>query len=214
MSEMKSILSVRNLSYQYPGQETIGFPDFECEKGGKLLISGNSGHGKTTLIYLIAGLLKIQQGQIELAGTELSSLSQKQLDAFRGRHVGLVFQSAQFIGALNVLDNVLAGQYFGAKKVETGYAQSLLDDLGIGSLASKSPKHLSGGERQRLSIARALASNPDVLIADEPTSSLDDENTQIVYDLLQAETKKLGTSLIVVSHDQRLKSKFENQIDL
>ncbi len=214
MTDKPPILSVENLAYQYADGEVLSFPDFTCMEGEEMLISGNSGHGKTTLIYLIAGLLKIQSGTILLADQSLGSFSLKQLDVFRGKHVGLVFQSAQFISALNVIENVIAGQYFGAHKVDAKKAQGLLESLGIGQLASKSPKYLSGGERQRLSIARAMASSPDILIADEPTSSLDDENAEVVYDLLHQEAHRSGTALIVVSHDHRLKVKFEKQIAL
>jgi len=208
------VLSVRNLSYSYENGKVISFPDFEVSENDPLLITGNSGTGKTTLLHLLSGLLMIQKGEIIISGSELKSLSQKKLDKFRGRNIGLVFQQPKFIGALSVLENVLTAQYFGGGNVDSKRALSLLAKLGIEDKADKQTRHLSGGERQRLAIARALAAKPKILLADEPTSSLDDVNADIVYNLLAEESKENGANLIVVSHDQRLKANFENTVNL
>lgn len=212
--ENASVLSVRNLSYSYDNGKVISFPDFEVLENDRLLITGNSGTGKTTLLHLLSGLLMIQKGEIVISGSELKSLSQKKLDKFRGRNIGLVFQQPKFIGALSVIENVLTAQYFGIGIVDSKRALSLLAKLGIEEKAHKQTRHLSGGERQRLAIARALAAKPKILLADEPTSSLDDVNADIVYNLLAEESKENDANLIVVSHDQRLKANFENTVNL
>lgn len=214
MSTLSTLLSVNNLTYQYEDESVISFPDFTCSTKDEMLISGNSGTGKTTLIYLICGLLKMQKGEINFLGESIGDMSSKKMDDFRGKHIGLVFQSARFIASLDVLDNVLAGQYFGQGNVDNEKAMETLESLGISALAKKKPQQLSGGERQRLSIARAVAGSPDLVIADEPTSSLDDENAEAVYELLNTEAKKHNSALIIVTHDDRLKRKISNQVRL
>ena len=178
------------------------------------MITGNSGSGKTTLLHLISGLLKIQKGEVIIGESNLSQFNQKELDSFRGKNIGLVFQQPKFISSINVLANIQAAQFFGAGKVDKSVAMNLLNELGIGSKAQKNTNQLSGGERQRLAIARALAAKPKIVLADEPTSSLDDENAELVYELLHQEALKNHATLIVVTHDQRLKSKFENIVAL
>jgi len=209
-----SILSVKKLSYTYQNGNVIRFPDFSVGDRDDLLITGNSGSGKTTLLHLLSGLLKIQNGSITIGESELSELNQRELDSFRGKNIGLVFQQPKFISSVNVLANIQAAQYFGAGKVDKSSALKLLDELGIAAKAHKNTNQLSGGERQRLAIARALAAKPKIVLADEPTSSLDDDNAELVYELLHQEALKNGATLIVVTHDQRLKSKFENVIAL
>lgn len=212
--ENQPILKTSQLKYFYPGQPEISFPDFTCASGGHLLITGNSGTGKTTLLHLLSGLLRVQKGDVEIAGKNLSTFSQAELDRFRGRHVGLVFQQPRFISSLSVMDNIAAAQYFGSGSSNRPAALELLKSLGIAGKANKRTGELSGGERQRLAIARALASKPSIVMADEPTSSLDDENAELVYNLLARESADYNAALVVVSHDSRLKEKFENRVSL
>jgi len=209
-----NILSVNNLSYSYPNGNEMNFPDFDVKNQEDLLIIGNSGTGKTTLLHLLSGLLKIQKGSVKIAGSDLAKLRQSQLDHFRGQNIGLVFQQPKFISSITVIENIQTAQFFGSGKVNAAAARNLLKELGIDSKAKKNTNELSGGERQRLAIARALAAKPKIVLADEPTSSLDDENAELVYDLLHHEALKNGATLIVVSHDQRLKSKFQNIVAL
>lgn len=214
MKSDKIILSVKDLKYSYQNGSEIRFPDFSVNREEDLLIIGNSGTGKTTLLHLLSGLLKIQKGSVKIGDSELAILGQGQLDHFRGKNIGLVFQQPKFISSISVLENIKAAQFFGIGKVNEQEASNLLIELGIGDKAKKSTNELSGGERQRLAIARALAAKPKMVLADEPTSSLDDENAELVYGLLHREAVKNRASLIVVSHDQRLKSKFENIVAL
>jgi len=214
MEEQKFVLKTSKLTHCYSAGEDLHFPDFATRKGEHLLISGKSGVGKTTLLHLLGGLSSVQSGKIWVKDKEMSAMSKSERDAFRGKHIGFIFQQASFIHSLNVLDNVLAAQYFGAKKIDRAFAMRLLSELGIANYAAKRTNELSGGERQRLAIARALSTSPDLVLADEPTSSLDDVNAMKVLDLLVKEAEKNGATLVVVTHDNRLKSKFENQVAL
>ncbi len=209
----ETILKVSDLSYSY-GSETLRFPDFACDSKSHLLISGNSGVGKTTLLHLLSGIRHVQKGSVEILGSKLEGMSQSELDRFRGENLGIIFQQPGFIKSLTAMENLLAAQYFGGKGGDRKKAEALLEELGIPEKANEKTQALSGGERQRLAIARALACNPAILLADEPTSSLDDDNAQIVYELLVSEADRNNALLVVVSHDQRLKSKFTNRVSL
>lgn len=212
--ENQPILQTKNLRYSYPNQAEISFPDLVCDRGADLLIAGNSGSGKTTLLHLISGLLRVQSGEVRIAGTDLGKMSQGALDKFRGSHIGLVFQQPRFITALTAVDNVTAAQYFGTGKSNKAEAVALLEALGIAEKAGKPTGQLSGGERQRLAIARALAAKPAVVMADEPTSALDDENADLVSKLLARQSAEYGAALVIVTHDNRLKAKFKNTVTL
>ena len=214
MDEKSIVLRTSQLSHRYASDENLTFPDIVCRKGQHLLISGKSGVGKTTLLHLLGGLSSVQSGEIYIREQEMSAMTKSQRDAFRGKHIGFVFQQASFIQSLNVLENVMAAQYFGAKKVNATFAMDLLSELGIDNYAKKKTNELSGGERQRLAIARAMSTSPDLVLADEPTSSLDDVNAMKVLDLLISEAEKNGATLVIVTHDNRLKAKFQNQVEL
>jgi putative ABC transport system ATP-binding protein len=162
----------------------------------------------------MSGLLHVQQGSVEIDGTDLATLNQRDLDRFRGRNIGLVFQQPRFVASLSVIENICAAQFFGHGQSDQKAALSLLEELGIASKAKKMTNHLSGGERQRLAIARAIAARPKIIYADEPTSSLDDVNAISVYNLLVKEAAATGASLVVVTHDQRLNPLFENKVAL
>lgn len=179
-----------------------------------MLITGRSGVGKTTLLHLLGGLRKVQEGHLLIKGEDLAQMSNKQRDAFRGRHIGFVLQQPLFIHSLNAMENVLSAQFFGMKRVDRSFAERLMTELGIASQKDKKTSEMSGGERQRLAIARALSTKPDLVLADEPTSSLDDDNALNVMKLLKREAESNGASLIIVTHDGRLKGHFENRIEL
>lgn len=212
--EKRIVLKTSALSHNYSNEAEIAFPDLICTQGEHLLVTGNSGTGKTTLLHLLGGLRSAQKGDIWINGQELSAMSKSERDAFRGKHIGFIFQQPSFIQALNALENVEAAQYFGSKSVDTKFASRLLAELGIDRYAGKSTNELSGGERQRLAIARALATSPDLVLADEPTSGLDDDNAMKVLELLVKEAELNGATLVIVTHDSRLKSKFENKVEL
>lgn len=190
------------------------FPDITLGKGEKCLLLGQSGCGKTTLLHLIAGLLTPAKGTVAIDGKVLGEMSQRALDQFRGQKIGIVFQQNHLLHSLNALENLLAAQYFSGVAKDEARAKLLLEKLGIASKLNAKPQELSQGQRQRLAIARALVNKPALLLADEPTSSLDDRNSQEVLDLLQQHAQEEGAALLVVTHDNRLKGAFEKQVIL
>jgi len=208
------MISTRNLRFTYGKGTDFSFPDITAIPAETLLITGGSGRGKTTLLHLLGGLLRPQQGEVIIGDTNIAALSEKQLDHFRGKNIGIVLQQSYFVAALSVLDNVVLASWLATGKEAKDKAVTLLTDLGLKEQLHKLPSQLSIGQQQRVSVARALINSPKLLLADEPTSSLDDENAYIVADLLSALAKQHGTSLIIVTHDQRLKDRFTNQIAL
>jgi putative ABC transport system ATP-binding protein len=178
------------------------------------LITGNSGKGKTTLLHLLAGILRPDKGEILIDKIDISKYSEKKLDQFRGKNIGLILQQSHFIASLTVLENVVLASWLASGKKATEKAVQLLTELDLESQIHKLPSQLSIGQQQRVSIARALINEPKLLLADEPTSSLDDENAMKVADLLHKLAKDYKASLVIVTHDQRLKNKFPNQIHL
>lgn len=208
------MISANQLTYQYPAGKTMVYPNLEATGGNALLILGKSGCGKTTLLHLLGGLLHPKSGHVVIHGKDIAPLSEKALDRFRGQHIGFVFQKSYFVQSLTVKDNILLAPYLAKKAADSNRLHALAKSLGIETLLHKLPSTLSQGEQQRVSIARAIIHQPDLVLADEPTSSLDDENTAIVAGLLLQLCKENGAALVVVTHDERLKSIIPNQITL
>ena len=208
------MLSCKDLGFSYDGIRGFDFPSFSCEKGDTLLILGNSGTGKTTLLHLMALLLTPQKGSIMLNNKELAKLSVKETAQVRAEEIGIIYQKSHFVSSLSVEDNLLISNYLAKKTISKERAKNLAQSLGFSNMMQRKTHFLSGGEQQRVSIARALMNNPNVILADEPTSSLDDENCQNVIELLENQSKNIGASLIIVTHDQRLKDNFKNIITL
>ena len=206
------MIHTKNVVFTYSKGETFQFPDLNCQPAETLLITGNSGKGKTTYLHLLAGLLLPSSGEIVIENTNTHLLSSKKLDQFRGKNIGLVLQQSHFIASFTVLENIVLASWLVSKKEAESKAIDLLKQLDLESHLHKLPSQLSVGQQQRVSIARALINNPKVVLADEPTSSLDDQNALIVSDLLQTLTKKYNAALLIVTHDSRLKAKFSNQI--
>lgn len=208
------MIEVRQLKHQYPQAEPMVFPDFILPKGASVVMVGESGSGKTTLLHLLAGLLKPSSGRVSVLGTELGLLSEKELDRFRARHFGFVFQQLHLIRALNVRENVMLTNALSGHKPREKEAERMLQRLGLWDQRSKRIDTLSHGQAQRVAIARAILHQPDVLFADEPTSSLDDRHCQQVIDLLAEVAAEHQSLLIIASHDQRVKSTFRQIIQL
>lgn len=207
------MLITSNISYSYPDQ-TLIFPNINCSKGDHTLLLGDSGCGKTTLLQLLCGLRSIQKGDISIDGTSLKNLSYAELDQFRGDKIGLIFQTSHFIRALTVYENLAIAQSLAGQRVDSKKIIKLLDRLNIEGKIKRKCHELSQGEQQRVAIARALINNPAIILADEPTSALDDSNTNAVFELLIEQANEVEATLIVVTHDQRLKDKFINRIEL
>lgn len=190
----------------------MSFPEIACGAGEHWLILGSSGSGKTTLLQLLAGLRKPHSGEIRIGDTAINALSTPDLDRFRGQHIGIVFQQSHFVHALNVGDNLLLAQQLAGRTPDRDRAEKLLQRLGLAHKINAKTHRLSQGEQQRVAIARALVNGPTLILADEPTSALDDKNTTEVTALLEEEANIANATLIVVTHDGRLKSKFPKQI--
>jgi lipoprotein-releasing system ATP-binding protein len=208
------MFQAKSISFNYNKSTFFNFPEIHCNPSDTLLITGNSGKGKTTLLHLLAGLLRPQSGEIIIDSINIVQLSENKLDQFRGKNIGLILQESHFIASLSVLENVVLASWLASGKKATNKAKELLVQLDLENQMDKLPSQLSIGQQQRVSIARALINEPKLLLADEPTSSLDDENAFKVANLLEGLAKKYNASLIIVTHDQRLKNKFSNQVNL
>ncbi|WP_420401854.1 ABC transporter ATP-binding protein [Flagellimonas sp.] len=202
------------LQFTYENGSEFSFPDVHLKSGEHLLILGPSGIGKTTLLHLLAGILPAASGKITVAGTEFQSLNRKEMDRFRGSHIGLIFQQYHFIGSLSVYENLVLRQSFPKKAVDKARIKELASRLGLSEVLHKKVTQLSQGQQQRLSIALGLIHKPDVIFADEPTSNLDDANCNAVIELLKEEAKICQSSLVIITHDHRIKSHFKNQLTL
>lgn len=208
------MLTVSDLTFAYNNQKKFSFPSFSCAERDTLLILGNSGTGKTTFLHLLALLLQPESGFIQINNQEFARLSPREATKMRAIHLGIIYQKSHFVSSLSVLDNLLLANYLADKDQSKEQATKLAKSLDFYELLDKKTNLLSGGEQQRVSIARALMNNPEVILADEPTSNLDDENCEKVINLLENQSKNIGASLVIVTHDQRLKDKFSNKIIL
>ena len=206
------MLEPKNLRFKYDNNLELNFPDIKTSKEN-LLILGASGVGKTTFLHLLSGLLKPINGEIDLLGTKISKLKMSEMDRFRGKNIGIVFQKPHFINSLTVKENLQLAQYI-SKKNDKNRIQSLLESLGIEDKANKKTQNLSQGERQRVSIALAIVNSPKLILADEPTSSLDDLNCDKVINILKNQASKYKAKLIIITHDYRLKKHFKNTLSL
>ncbi|WP_277374524.1 ABC transporter ATP-binding protein [Pseudomonas sp. AA-38] len=213
-----SILAARNLSKvvsSAEGELTILHDlDLNLEKGDSLAIVGSSGSGKSTLLGLLAGLDLPSAGSVLLAGQDLSLLDEDQRARLRAEHVGFVFQSFQLLDSLNALENVMLPMELEGHADARQRARALLERVGLGQRLSHYPRQLSGGEQQRVAIARAFAADPDVLFADEPTGNLDTQTGERISDLLFALNQERGTTLVLVTHDERLAHRCQRLIRL
>ena len=198
------MLHVRDLCHRYDADFELRVPALDVPAGGRLLVTGPSGSGKTTLLHILAGLLRPESGTVLLAGHDLAALDEAARDRVRARHVGMVFQRHHLLGVLTVEENLrlalsLAGASDGASRIAGTLAR-----LDLAALAHKRPHQLSLGQRQRVAIARAVLHRPDVILADEPTASLDDARAESVRDLLTTEAEAVGAALVVATHDRRI----------
>lgn len=207
-------LRLEGLAYDYGDGQTLQFPDCTVPAGEHCLVLGPSGCGKSTLLHLIAGLLRPTAGHIMLAGTAIAELRGAALDRFRGQHVGLVFQRLHLLPALTVRDNLLLAQSLAGLAADRARVNDLLERLGVAARANARPEALSFGQAQRVAIARAVINSPVVILADEPTSNLDDGNTAEVLGLLRQEAERTGASLIVATHDRRIREAFTQRLEL
>jgi len=204
------VIHTDRLTYKYSDSPQISFPDFKVASGQALLITGESGCGKTTLLHLLAGLRRSTSGEVIVEGNNISGLSPSKMDQFRGQHIGIVYQQSYFIGSLSIRDNLLISPYTSDKQK----ANTIAGRLEIDKMLNRYPKQLSVGQLQRATIARAVMNSPKLILADEPTSALDNKNCSYVMELLLEEAKTNNAALIVVTHDDRVRSKISDCIEL
>jgi putative ABC transport system ATP-binding protein len=207
------MIKTKGVEFNYDNQVFFKFQDINLKSSENLLIIGSSGIGKTTLLHLLAGLLESSSGSIKLFEKELSDLSSHQLDRFRKNNIGIVFQRPHFVNSLTVKENLQLAQYIANKK-DNSRIENILKNLNIFDKSDKKTNQLSQGEKQRASIALAIVNSPKLILADEPTSSLDDINCDNVIKLLKKQATDFGAQLIVITHDSRLKKHFKNSIEL
>ena len=208
------MLTTKQLQFSYTRNQVMNFPDFSLQKGEHWLLLGQSGSGKTTLLHLLGGLLSPTSGSIQIGTTELGQLRASALDQFRGKNIGIVFQKSHFVRALTIGENLALAQQLAGLKPNRERIVELLERLNIADKLRLKPDRLSVGEQQRAAIARALINQAPIILADEPTSALDDHNATEVINLLEEQAKAQGSTLLVVTHDKRLKDRFPNQIAL
>ncbi|MBX7473043.1 ABC transporter ATP-binding protein [Streptomyces sp. MAG02] len=180
--------------------EVLRGVDLDVEPGEFVTVVGSSGAGKSTLLYCLCGLIPADDGQISLVGNDIRTASRSQLARIRRDHVGFIFQDLNLISSLTVRDNVVLPARMAGRSPRRRDVNQVLDAVGLASQASKYPAHLSGGQRQRVAIARSLLHQPELLLADEPTGSLDVSSRDTVLELLRA-TVSETTSLVMVTHD-------------
>ncbi len=196
------------------GGEVLRLDEFVLEPESNVLVVGPSGCGKTTLLHLIAGLLPPTSGSVVVDGQDLSALSPSARDRFRGRHIGIVLQQFHLLPTLTAMQNLLVAQSIAGLPVDRSAAHAMLNALGVDERVDAYPHQLSVGQQQRVAIARALVNRPRLLLADEPTSNLDDEAALSVADLLLGATRRHSVSLVIATHDARLKSKIARHLEL
>ncbi len=188
---------------------------FDIEAGEFVSITGRSGSGKSTLLYLLSSLDHVTEGDIEMDGKNLGTLRPYELDALRNRDIGFVFQFHYLLNELTALENILMpARKAGAEASRRAYAESLIEQFGLGQRTQHFPRQLSGGELQRLAIARALIMQPRYLFADEPTGSLDSYNSDLVMDLLRRVNRENKTTVLMVTHDPDFAKMADRQIHL
>ena len=213
-----SILAARNLSKVVNSAEgaltILHDLDLELNKSDSLAIVGASGSGKSTLLGLLAGLDLPSGGAVLLAGKKLSELDEDQRARLRAEHVGFVFQSFQLLDSLTALENVMLPLELEGQADARQRARALLERVGLGQRLTHYPRQLSGGEQQRVAIARAFAAEPDVLFADEPTGNLDSHTGERITELLFQLNQERGTTLVLVTHDERLAHRCQRLIRL
>lgn len=208
------MIEVKDLSFSYGNTNQISFPGFLAERGNHVLLLGESGSGKTTLLHILGGLLRDYKGSVKIDQTELSSLSESGLDRFRGQHVGFIFQRNHLISALTVKQNLALAPYLAGVKQDNERIMHVLSFLGLAEKRDSRVSELSQGQAQRVAIARAVLNRPSILLADEPTSALDDKNFERVSSLLLEAARESNSTLIVATHDQRMKDRIEGKVEL
>ena len=200
------MIEVREIHKSFGSLKVLKGVDLEIKKGEIVSIIGKSGAGKTTLLQIIGTLDKADSGKVVINGVDVSVLNDKELAEFRNKHIGFIFQFHQLLPEFNALENVMMPAMIARMdwKEAEERATQLLTDLGLGERLTHKPNELSGGEKQRVAAARALMMKPDVILADEPSGSLDEENKRELHKLLKQMQEQYNQTIVIVTHDKEL----------
>ncbi len=199
------MIESRGLQYAHAGQAPLRMADVSVAQGGTLLLRGPSGSGKSTWLALAAGLLTPGAGEIVVAGQSVGALRGAARDAWRARHIGFLPQQLHLSDALTVTDNLALAHFAACLPVDRAAVAEVLAALDLGALANRRPTQLSGGQAQRVALARAVLLRPRVILADEPTASLDDDACMTALSLLRRSAKALDATLVIATHDARVR---------
>ncbi len=223
---MTQLLDIKRLKKSFTQPEggnllILDIPEFQIAKGEQVALIGQSGGGKTTLLHLIAGLLSLDEGSIRIDGIETNVLSEQGRDRFRAETIGYVFQTFNLLPAFSAIENVRLGMAFGSGKHQYSRAADLLTRVGLKDRFNYRPSQLSVGQQQRVAIARSLAGRPKLLLADEPTANVDPSSADSVLELIRETCREEEVSLLTVTHDMQIASRFDriekldeiNQVD-
>lgn len=210
------MIDIKNITKSFGPLQVLKGIDLLIDKGEVVSIVGPSGAGKTTLLQIIGTLDKPDGGSVVIDGIDTSTLSTRKLSDFRNQHIGFVFQFHQLLPEFTALENVMIPALIGGKSrsKSKARAQELLSFMGLGDRAGHKPAQLSGGEKQRVAVARALMNEPDVILADEPSGSLDSKNKAELHQLFFDLRDKLGQTFVIVTHDEQLASITDRTIHL
>lgn len=210
------MIKISGITKSFGNLQVLKGIDLEIAKGEIVSIVGPSGAGKTTLLQIMGTLDSADSGRVELAGQDITRLSQKKLAQFRNRHIGFVFQFHQLLPEFTALENVMMPAFIAGrgKRASRERAMELLEFMGLGDRASHKPNELSGGEKQRVAVARALMNNPEIIFADEPSGSLDTHNKQELHRLFFDLRKRFGQTFVIVTHDEELAATTDRTIHM
>jgi putative ABC transport system ATP-binding protein len=208
------MFELRELHHAYDGTEVLTIGALRAEQGEHWLVLGPSGSGKSTLLHILAGMLPPTQGEVTVAGQRLDRMRPAQLDRFRGQHIGIVLQQLHLIATLTVEKNVLLAQYLAGVPQDRQRVAEVLATLGLADKAHAYPYQLSHGQAQRVAVARAVVNKPSLLLADEPTSNLDDVRCMQALDLLVSQASACNATLLIATHDRRITSRLPKQFSL
>jgi len=208
------MIAVRGLAHRYGAVEALRLSEWKVAQGERWLVLGPSGCGKSTLLHVVAGLVHPSEGEVEVSGENLRKLEGARMDRWRGSTVGIVLQALHLVRHLSVRDNLRLAQYLAHVPQDNARIADTLGALGVGEKAARRPSELSQGEQQRVAIARAVVNRPKLLLADEPTANLDDSAAAKVVDLLAEQAARHGATLVVATHDSRVKGKFRERLEL
>jgi putative ABC transport system ATP-binding protein len=208
------MIAVEGLRHRYGSDTVLALDAWRAGKGEHCLVLGASGSGKTTLLAILAGLLRPTAGRVEVAGENLAQLSGPALDRFRGRRVGFVPQKLHLIASLDVEANLALAQFMAGVARDRARVREVLAAVGLADRLRATPAQLSHGQAQRVAVARAVVNRPGLILADEPTSNLDDGHCAATLDLLESQASACGATLVIATHDQRAKARFPARLEL